>query len=53
MKFLKHQAAHLQEGPYWTIPVLAHIKLVRQSSHFKQRIYLHKAAISSGRPKLT
>ncbi len=31
MKFLKHQAAHLQEKPHWTMPFLAHLKLVRQS----------------------
>ncbi len=31
MTFLNHQAAHLQDRPYCTIPFIAHIKLVRQS----------------------
>jgi hypothetical protein len=30
MKFLKHQAAYLQERPYETIPFLTHLKLAKQ-----------------------
>jgi hypothetical protein len=31
MEFFKHQAAHLQERPFGTVPFLARLKLVRQS----------------------